>query len=73
MNDQNSVSVFASSADNGTFSIDTLTEQQREFSSQFLRTLDEGVKIAMGGMRGRPARELIEEMKAYVEKERADG
>jgi len=51
--------------------VDNGYETKEQFAASFIRALDDGVKIAAGEKRGKPARELVDELKKYVEEERA--
>jgi hypothetical protein len=44
---------------------------REEFAKDFIGAYKEGLDIAMGKKRGRPIRELLDELKEYVEEERA--
>ena len=41
-------------------------ELYSKFGRDFIKALDDGVQIATGKKTGRPARELVDELKTYV-------
>ena len=46
-------------------------ELYKTFGRSFVSALHEGIQIGMGKKQGSPARELVDELKKYVEEERA--